>query len=341
MKRTLILIMLLSLLSSTAFSTDIIGAGATFPYVFYSKVFSEYNKSTGIKVNYQAIGSGGGIRSLLARSVQFGATDAFMSDEEIQSSGRDICHIPMCLGAVVLTYNLPGNPQLTFNSDIIEGIFLGRIKKWDHPLIKKENPGKIIPSMPILTVHRSDGSGTTFIFTDYLSKVSEDWKNKVGAGKTVKWPAKGIGQKGNPGVAGTVKQVPGSIGYVEFVYALNNGLPVANIKNKHDKAVYPSLESVSLAADIDIPDHTRVSLTDTDATNGYPISSFTWIIVDKDLKDTGMSREQAKELIKLFYYMVSKGQGFAPSLHYAPIPDKAKEKAEKIINDLRYNGEIL
>jgi len=316
---------------------ELLGAGATFPYPLYSKMFLIYEKEFGVRVNYQAIGSGGGIRQIKAKTVDFGASDAFLSDSELALFPSAVVHIPTCVGSVVLTYNLPGNPQLRLTPSIIAGIFLGKIDRWNDPEIREVNPGVSLPDMKIMVVHRSDGSGTTFIFSDYLSKISDEWKKKVGRGKSLSWPA-GLGGKGNAGVAGLVKQVPGAIGYVEFVYALQNKMSVAAVKNKAGKFVSPSIESVSAAADIDLPDDMRISLTDTPAKYGYPISGFTYILVYRNLEEGGLNEEEAQGLVKLLWWMTHQGQKYAEPLHYAPLSIKAAEKAEKILDSLRFKG---
>ncbi len=319
---------------------ELLGAGATFPYPFYSKMFNEYFSETGVKVNYQAIGSGGGIRQLLSKTVDFGGTDAFMSDSDLAKAEGTILHIPTCLGAVTVTYNLPGVEPLNFTPEIIAGIFLGEIVKWNDVRIRKENREVKLPDQKIVVVHRSDGSGTTFIFSDYLSKVSTKWKDKVGRGKSLNWPV-GLGGKGNPGVAGLVKQTPGAVGYVELVYALQNSMPVGNIKNKSGNYIKPSIESVSKAAKVELPDDTRISITNTDAPAGYPISGFTWLIFYKEQKYGGRSEERARELLRLLWWVEHDGQDYAEPLHYAPLPEKAVKKAEVIIKSVTYNGKPL
>ena len=319
---------------------ELIGAGATFPQPLYTKMFDVYYKNTGVKVNYQGIGSGGGIRQLLEMAVDFGATDAYMSDDQLKEAPQKIVHIPMALGAVVVTYNLEGNPKLKLDGETISDIFLGKITKWNDDRIKRLNPDVNLPDMNITVIHRSDGSGTTFIFTDFLSKVSEEWKEKVGCGKSLNWPV-GLGAKGNPGVAGLVKQTPGSIGYVELAYAEENNLPYAMIKNKKGNFINPSLESVSLAANVPLPDDTRVRLTNTDAEKGYPISSFTWIIVYENQNYKGRSKERAEELVKLLWWMIHEGQEYNEPLLYGRLPKAAVEKAERIIKGINYDGEPL
>ena len=316
---------------------ELLGAGATFPYPLYSKMFYEYWRTTGIKVNYQAIGSGGGIRQLINTTVDFGGSDAFMSDEELEGSPAKILHIPICLGAVVLTYNLSGNPELKLTPDLIADIFLGKITNWRDERIAEVNPEVKLPGIPIVVVHRSDGSGTTFVFTDYVSKVSSEWQGKVGRGKAVNWPV-GLGAKGNPGVAGLIRQLPGAFGYIELVYALQNLMPVASIRNKKGRFVQPGIASTSFAATVPLPEDTRVSLTNTDAPEGYPISSFTWILVYQEQAYKRRSIEKADELGKLLWWMTHEGQRYAEPLHYAPLSAAAVTKAEGIIRLITYNG---
>jgi phosphate transport system substrate-binding protein len=316
---------------------ELVGAGATFPYPLYSKMFDVYNKEEGLKINYQAIGSGGGIRQVLSKTVDFGGTDAFMSDEDMAGLESAILHVPTCLGAVVVTYNIPENPKLNLTRDIVADIFLGELTNWNDKRIADVNPGVRLPDMAIVVVHRSDGSGTTFIFSDYLSKVSEAWKKGVGTGKSLNWPS-GLGAKGNPGVAGLVRQLPGSIGYVELIYAVSNSMPVASIRNSSGVFVTPSIESVSLAADTELPDDTRISITNTDARLGYPISGFTWLIFYKEQKYDGRSMDRARELLNLVWWVTHEGQEFAEPLHYAPLPEEAVRKAEAVMKSATYGG---
>ena len=316
---------------------ELLGAGATFPYPLYSKMFYEYWQLTGGKVNYQAIGSGGGIRQLINKTVDFGGSDAFMNDEELGRAPAKILHMPVCLGAVVLTYNLPGNPKLKFTPDLVANIFLGKISKWSDERVAEVNPEAKLPDIPIVVVHRSDGSGTTFVFTDYVSKVSSEWQGKVGRGKAVNWPV-GLGAKGNPGVAGLIRQLPGAFGYIELVYALQNRMPVASIRNKKGRFVQPGIASTSFAATVPLPEDTRVSLTNTDAPEGHPISSFTWILVYQEQASKKRSIEKADELVKLLWWMTHEGQKYAEALHYAPLSAAAVKKAEKIIRWITYNG---
>ncbi len=319
---------------------ELLGAGATFPYPLYSKMFDTYNKTHGVKVNYQAIGSGGGIRQLLSKTVDFGASDAFMNEEEMAKAEKPIIHIPTCLGAVVVTYNLPNNPVLKLTPDVIADIFLGKITNWNDKRIKELNPGIELPSGKMVVVHRSDGSGTTFIFSDYLSKVSQEWLDKVGRGKSLSWPV-GLGGKGNQGVAGLIQQTPGSVGYTELIYAVSNDMPAAIVKNKKGNWITPSIESVSQSANVDLPADTRVSLTNTDADNGYPISSFTWLLLYNDLKMGDRTEAQAKALVDLFWWMTHDGQKLDEPLHYAPLPQEAVKKAEALLKSVTYGGKTL
>jgi phosphate transport system substrate-binding protein len=339
----LITILLISIVfggTGHAKDVELIGAGATFPYPLYSKMFDVYYKNYGVKVNYQAIGSGGGIRQLINKTVDFGGSDAIMSDKDLTEASAPVLHIPTCAGAVVLTYNLAGNPQLRFTPDVIADIFLGKITKWNDRRISTINPGAKLPDINITVVHRSDGSGTTFIFSDYLSKVSAEWKEKVGTGPSLNWPA-GLGGKGNPGVAGLVQQTPGSIGYVELIYALQNKMPYGMVKNNKGKFVTATIASTSYAADTNLPDDMKVSLTDTDAPEGYPISGFTWILVYKEQNYAEKSEEKAKELVKLLWWMTHEGQKNAEPLHYAPLSKKAVEKAEKLIKSISYKASLV
>ncbi len=321
-------------------NVELLGAGATFPYPLYSKMFDEYNKLFGVKVNYQAIGSGGGIRQMLSKTVDFGGTDAFMSDKELAKADGTILHVPTCLGAVVVTYNLEGSPKLKLTSDVIADAFLGKITKWNDERIKALNPGVKLPDRNITIVHRSDGSGTTFIFSDYLTKVSKDWEKQIGRGKALNWPV-GIGGKGNPGVAGLVKQTSGAMGYVELIYTLQNKMPYALIKNKSGNFIEPSLETVSQAANIDIPADTRVSITDTDAKNGYPISSFTWLIFYKEQNYNKRSPDQVKALLSLLWWVEHSGQKYNEALEYAKLPEAAVKRAEVILKSVVYNGKKI
>jgi len=317
---------------------ELLGAGATFPQPLYSKMFDAYYQQYKVKINYQGIGSGGGINQLTKNTVDFGATDAFMTDKEMKDAGATVLHIPTCLGAVVITYNLPGNPKLNFTPDLIADIFLGKIKKWNDAKIAAVNTGAKLPDLPISVVNRADGSGTNYIFTEYLTKVSGEWKEKIGAGKTVNWPAGQIGQKGNPGVAGYVSQTPGAVGYVELIYAIQNKMAYGNVKNKAGKFIEPTLKAVSSAANVKIPDDTNVSLTNTDAADGYPIASFTWIMFYKEQNYGGRSKERAEALAKLLLWSVNEGQKYVEPLQYAPLAKEAQTKANKLVHSITWNG---
>ena len=319
---------------------ELLGAGASFPFPLYSKMFSEYNIKTGVKVNYQSIGSGGGIKQLMSKTVDFGASDAFLSDEDLSKMPATVVHIPTCLGAAVITYNIPGDPTLKFTPDVAADIFLGKIVNWNDARIKKLNPTVKLPDMPISIVHRSDGSGTTFIFTDYLSKISEEWKNKVGHKTSVDWPV-GLGAKGNEGVSGMIKQTPGALGYVELIYALQNKMPVGLLQNKSGKYVEASIKSVTSAANVTLPADARVSITNTDAPDGYPISSFTWILLYKEQNYDGRPQDKAKEVVKLVWWMTHEGQQFAAPLIYAPLPKEALKVVEANLKSVVFNGKSM
>jgi phosphate transport system substrate-binding protein len=319
----------------------LLGAGSTFINPLFSKMFAEYNKKTGMEVNYQSIGSGGGILQLTNKTVDFGASDGPLNEEQAKKLGVPAIHIPMASGAVVVTYNLPGdNNNISLTPDIIADIFLGKITSWNDARIISINKGVTIPGLPILVAHRSDGSGTTNIFTNYLSKVSPEWSTKVGTGGSVNWPT-GLGGKGNEGVAGLVKQTPGAIGYVELIYALQNKMDYAKVKNKKGKFIVPSLASVTAASNIKIPDDAKVFLTDTDAPDGYPISGFTWVLIYKEQNYSGRSADRAKKLLDLLWWNIHEGQQYTTPLNYAPLSKEALKVAEKIIKSATYNGKPL
>jgi phosphate transport system substrate-binding protein len=317
---------------------ELLGAGATFPQPLYSKMFDAYYQQYKVKINYQGIGSGGGINQLTQKTVDFGATDAFMTETELKAAGAPVLHIPTSLGAVVVTYNLPGSPKLNFTPDVIADLFLGKITKWSDPRIATANTGVKLPDLPISVVNRADGSGTNYIFTEYLTKVSAEWKEKIGAGKTVNWPAGQIGQKGNPGVAGFVSQTPGAVGYVELIYAIQNKMAYGNVKNKAGKFIEPTLKAVSAAANVKIPDDTNVSLTNTDAADGYPISSFTWLIFYKEQNYDKRSKERTETLTKLLLWTINDGQKHAEPLAYSALSKDAQAKANKIVRSITFNG---
>ena len=322
-------------------SVSLQGAGATFPNPLYQKWFSEYGKLHGnIKIDYQSIGSGGGIKQLKEQTVDFGASDAPMKDEDLKSAPGEILHIPTVLGAVIITYNLEGvKAPLKFSPDAIADIFLGKVKKWNDPKIAADNPGVTLPSTDITVVTRTESSGTSAVFTDYLSKVSPEWKEKVGAGTAPRWPV-GISGKGNEGVTGQVKSTPNTIGYVELAYAVQNKLPVAQIKNSAGNYIDPSIDSVTAAAAASagtIPDDLRVSITNGSGPQTYPISSYTYILVYKNQKDAA----KGKALVDFLWWGIHDGEGFAKELLYAPLPADIVKRAEAKINSVTAGGAAL
>ncbi len=320
-------------LSATASAQMMInGAGATFPYPIYSKWFDDYAKvDPSVRFNYQSIGSGGGQKQILAQTVDFGASDGPMSDENLSKAPGKILHLPTVAGAVVMTYNLPGNPALKLDGETIADIFLGKIKKWNDPKIAASNPGAKLPENEIVVVHRSDGSGTTFIFTDYLSKVSTEWKQKAGNNTSVNWPT-GIGGKGNEGVSGQVKQTPGTIGYVELIYAVQNKMPYADVKNAAGQFMKPSIESVTAAlGTANIPDDFRFSMTNAPGDSAYPIAGATWLLVYEQQKDPA----KGKKLIEFLKWALTKGEGMAKDLNYAPLPDEVQQRVLKRIDEIK------
>ncbi len=325
---------LLALTATAAVGQNINGAGATFPYPIYSRWFSEYNKlHPEVKINYQSIGSGGGIRQVSEGTVDFGATDGPMSDQQIAEAKVKTIHIPTVLGAVVPVFNLPGNSKdLNFSSDVIADIYLGKISKWNDGRIAKDNPGVSFPDKAILPVYRSDGSGTTYIFTDFLSKVSADFKDHVGKGTSVKWPT-GIGQKGNEGVAGMVRQSPYSFGYVELIYARANNMQFGAVKNKAGKFLKASTDGVTAAAAAaakSMPADYRVSITNADGPDSYPISSFTWLLIPVQSKDPA----KGKALQGFLDWMLSTGEAEASSMTYAPLPKQVLDKVRQTIKSV-------
>ena len=320
---------------------ELTGSGATFPEPLYRKMFDEYHKKTGARVNYQGIGSGGGIKQLTEKVTDFGATDAFMTEAELARAGRPIIHIPTAIGAVVVVYNLPRVPNgLKLTPGLISGLFLGKITVWNDPAIAAVNPGVRLPAFKVSVVHRSDGSGTTFVFTDYLSKASSEWKEKVGANKSPNWPV-GVGGKGNPGVADLVKKIPGAVGYVELEYANKNKIAFADVENKSGRFITPSLKSASAAANITMPDDTRVTITDTEARDGYPVASFTWLILYRDQKYGRRTMASAKALVDLVWWVVHEGQAYNEGLNYAMIDKSVVKKCEKLLNTVTYGGSVV
>ncbi len=317
------------------------GAGATFPMPYYNMVFDEYSDKTGVEVTYGGIGSGGGIRSLTDKVVDFGATDAYLEDEQLAEMPAEVVHIPTVIGAVVIAYNLPGVEGLKLSDELLEKIFMGEVTRWNHSLIKENNPDISFPDRTINVIHRSDGSGTTHIFSDYMSKISPRWEKEVGAGKALQWPV-GMGAKGNPGVAGTISQTEGSIGYIGSEYAFAQKIQTASIQNSSGNYILPSTESVSAAAKGNIPGDTRVMLTNSGDPDAYPISGFTWIILYKEQNYNDRSKEQALATVKLLDWLVSdEAQDMAGKVHYSPLAEATVEKAKAILQSVTYNGEPL
>jgi len=334
MRKTVLLLVCLLLAMPVVGQTTLSGAGATFPNPIYSKWFSEYHKlHSDVEINYQSIGSGGGIRQVITSTVDFGASDMPMTDKQLQEAKTKILNIPTVLGADVPAYNIPGvTGELKFTPDALAGIFLGKISKWNDKAIASVNPGVNLPSQDIIVVHRSDGSGTTFIFTDYLSKVSSEWKSQVGADTSVKWPV-GLGQKGNEGVAGSIRQLPGAIGYVELIYAVQNKITYGSVRNSAGTFIKASLESVTAAAASapKMPDDFRVSITNAPGKDAYPISSFTWLLIPAQSKDPA----KGKILGDFLNWMVADGQKMTSDLSYAPLPDNVVAKVKETIKQVK------
>ena len=333
MRKLYPLFALLLLVLPLAAQTKLNAAGATFPYPIYSKWFNQYHQEhPDIEINYQSIGSGGGIRQVTAGTVDFGASDGPMSDEQLASAKVKIIHLPTVLGAVVPAYNIPGfKGELKFTPEVIAGIYLGKITSWNDPAIAKINPGVSLPNQGIIVVHRSDGSGTTYIFSDYLSKVSNEWRDSVGKGTSVKWPT-GLGAKGNEGVAGMVRQMEGAFGYVELIYALQNNISFGPVKNTAGNFVKASLESTTAAAASvkTMPADFRVSITNPPGKDAYPIASFTWLLVPADWKD----KNKEKIIVDFLNWMLDQGQNMTADLNYAPLPDAVKQKEREAIKTI-------
>ena len=343
LSRIAVMALVLGAAASLGFSqsVELVGAGATFPAPIYTKLFDQYAKEFGVKVNYQAIGSGGGQSQLKNKTVDFGATDVVMTEKDLAGAPAPILHIPTVAGAVVITYNLPGDPELKLTGDVVADVFLGKIKKWNDARITALNPTVKLPGTAITVVHRSDGSGTTGVFSDYLSKISDEWKQKVGTGTALSWPA-GVGAKGNPGVAGLVKQLPGGFGYVELIYALQNSMPFAQMKNKSGNWIKASLASTSAAANVAVPDDvTKLSTTNSDAPDGYPIASFTWLIVYKEQAYDNRPQAKVEAMMKMISWMIHDGQKYAEPLSYAVLPPAVVAKADAIIKSVTFNGKPL
>ena len=320
------------LLCVAASAQSLNGAGATFPNPIYQKWFTEFSAShPGVQINYQSLGSGAGIRQVTAGTVDFGATDGPMTDEQLSQTKEKILHIPTVLGAVVPAYNVPGvNQELKFTPDVLADIFLGKIKNWNDARIAKINPGVHFPNQSIVVVHRSDGSGTSYVFTDYLSKVSPEWNSQVGRNTSVKWPT-GLGGKGNEGVAGTIRQIAGSIGYVELIYAVQNNIPFGTVQNKSGNFVKASLQSTTAAAAAaaaNMPADYRVSITNPDGKDAYPIASFTWLLIPQQSRDAA----KGKVLHEFLEWMLKDGQGQVAALSYAPLPKQVVSKLKTTVS---------
>jgi phosphate transport system substrate-binding protein len=318
---------------------ELTGAGATFPYPLYSKMLNEYDKICNVKVNYQSIGSGGGIQQLKEQTVDFGASDGIMDDKQrSEAKGGPVLHIPTVAGAEAVVFNLPGvkRGQLKLSPDILADIYLKKISNWNDKRIQALNSGVKLPDLTIAVVHRSDGSGTTFIFTNYLAKVSPEWKDKVGSATSVNWPGD-VGGKGNEGVANSVKQIPGAIGYVELAYAKQNNMDWAQMRNKAGKYLDPSIEGAAAAADIsDLPDNMEVVITDSPNPAAYPISGFTWLLAYENQPDAA----RGDAIAQLFWWMIHEGQQYATPLDYAPLKGVAIKKTEALIKKIKVNGVV-
>lgn len=316
----------------------ITGAGATFPLPYYNLAFKTWQDSTGIAVTYGGIGSGGGIRSLKDKIVDFGGSDAFLSDEELKEMPATVIQIPTCIGAVVMAYNLEGINNLKLTGDIVADIYQGKITQWNDPRIQSINEGITLPGQPIYPVYRSDGSGTTFVFSDYLSKVNSSWNENIGTGKALKWPA-GLAAKGNPGVAGTISQTKGALGYIGSEYAFALKIPIAQLQNQAGNFITPDTKSISAAASIDIPDDTRTMITNSAVADAYPISCFTWIMLYQDQSYNNRSLEQAQATLQLADWLTNPAaQKLTVQVHYSPLPESAITKAKTLLQSVTYNG---
>jgi phosphate transport system substrate-binding protein len=338
-------ILMLSACSSDR-KAELSGAGATFPQPFYNVVFGQFAKNTGINVSYGAIGSGGGVRSLKDKTVDFGASDAYLSDEDAKNFGTEMVHIPAAMGAVVMCYNLPGVKGLKLTADIISDIYRDKITHWNDTAIRLINPSLTLPDMKITVVYRSDGSGTTFNFSDCMSKANPEWKNEIGTDKTLNINASGanikIAAKGNSGVAGIISQTEGSIGYVGSEYAFAMDLDAALLKNAAGNFIKANSQSISAAANGEMPDDMRILITNSPNPDAYPIACFTWIIIYKEQNYNRRTAKQAQALVDLLKYVTSaEGQAFAEKTHYAPISVLAKEKTEELLKSITYNGESI
>lgn len=325
---------------SASAQEELTGAGSTFINPLFSKIFANYKAA---KVNYQSVGSGAGILQLTNKTVDFGDSDAPLNAAQMAATGGEgaVLHIPMASGAVVVTYNIPGvSGALNLTGKDLADIYLGKVTKWNAAEIKATNKNVNLPDLPIVVIHRSDGSGTSFIFTDFLTKVNPEWAAKVKAASAPNWPA-GLGGKGSEGVAGLVKQTPGAIGYVELAYAKQNHMPYANIQNKSGKFIEPTLEATTQASNVTIPASTIVSITNTDNPKGYPIASFTWALIYKEQNYSGRSKAKAESVAKLLWFNIHQGQKECAPLNYAPLAPSAVKAAEKVLKSATYGGKPL
>ena len=342
MKKSLIIILLacIILTSCNSKKVELSGAGATFPLPYYNMVFNNYSEATGINVSYGGIGSGGGVRSLKDKIIDFAGTDVYLTDEEM-SSMPPVIHVPTCLGAVVLSYNIPGVKELKLTSDIIADIYLGNITKWNDPRIVAINPEENLPDMLVTPVYRSDGSGTTFVFSDYMNKVNDNWSKALGSGKSLKFYT-GIAAKGNPGVVGTIANMKGSIGYIGSEYAFAMNIPVAKIQNAKGQFVSPSSKSITASLSGDIPDDLRCTITNADTDGAYPISCLTWILVYKEQNYANRSLEKAQATADLLRFVLNTdSQQLTEKIHYAPLPSYIIEKALAAISSMTYNNQPI
>ncbi len=337
--RTLVAAILMSTAVATA-EVELNGVGATLPYPLYQEWFDVYERLEGTTVRYYPAGSGAGIEAVLERRADFGASDAFLDDRALAAAPGEVIHIPTCLGAVVVTYNLPGIPELRFTPELLSGIFRGEITSWTDRRIAEVNPGLRFPDLAVTVVHRADASGTTMVFTDFLSQTTVGWKETVGAATTVAWPV-GVEADGNDGVAQLVEQTPGAIGYVEHGYARNRDLPTAAVKNASAYFVKPTMESLTAAARVPLPADARRMVTNTDAPDGYPLTALTYLLVYREQAYDGRSRERAAALAELLWWAIHDGQALNEELLYAPLPGNAVLKAEKLLRSLTYDGARL
>lgn len=339
MKKILFAALAAVMLSSCGSKPAVTGAGATFPLPFYNLIFSKYSDTSNVDVVYGGIGSGGGISSLKDRIVAFAGSDAYLSDEEMSSMPAEVIHIPSCMGAVVMAYNIPGvDRDINLTGEIVSDIYRGKITKWNDSSIVSVNPGVSMPDLNIIPVYRSDGSGTTFVFSYYLSQVSNEWANEIGSGKSLKWPV-GIAAKGNPGVAGVLAETPGSIGYIGSEYAFALDINVASMRNRSGNFVKPTVESISASATDSIPSDMRVMITNSGAENAYPISCLTWLLIYKEQAYDGRSIEDARHLRDLILFVTGPdAQNLAEKVHYAPLPQSVVALSRKALSEMTYNG---